>query len=519
MEEWFSLCLVALLTLLAISFLKLLSARNNRPKKQLPPGPWTLPIIGSLHHVVSVLPHRTMADLSRRHGPLMHLRLGEVPTLVVSNAEVAALVMKTNDLAFAGRPRSATQEIFGSRGRDIAFAPYGEPWRQMRKVCVMELLGSKQARRAEAIKAEEVGNLVRSIAAAASAGATVNVSQLVTALSNDVVCRAVFGGKFARQEEFIRELHQAMELVAGFCLVDLFPSWRLARWLSNGERRLRRSHGRIERIIADTVQERKAARAARGGDCCTDEEDLLGVLLRLQREDSLEFPLTTEIIGAVLFVSTSPFPFDVFAGGTITTATILEWAMSELVNNPKAMAKAQLEIRVVLGEDRAVITNCDIAELQYLRMVIKEAFRLHPPFPLVPRRAREDCTVMGYDMLKDTNVLVNIFAISRDPRSWKNPEEFEPERFENNIMDYYGAYFELIPFGAGRRQCPGMLFSTSTVHITLANLLYHFDWMLPDGDSLASFDMSEKFGLTVNRRNDLQLRAIPHAGFKATPSK
>jgi hypothetical protein len=188
---------------------------------------------------------------------------------------------------------------------DIAFAPYGEQWRQMRKVCVMELLGSRQVRRAEEIKAEEVGGLVRSIAATASAGATVNVSQMVTALSNDVVCRAVFGGKFTRQEEFIRALHEAMELVAGFCLVDLFPSSRLARWLSSGERRLRRSHGCIQRIIADTVDERKAARAAGGGACSTDDEDLLGVLLRLQREDSLEFPLTTDIIGAVLFVSTS----------------------------------------------------------------------------------------------------------------------------------------------------------------------------------------------------------------------
>ena len=130
------MCLVALSTLLAIWFLKLLSVLlNNKPKKRLPPGPWTLPIIGSLHHVVSVLPHRTMAELSRRHGPLMYLRLGEVPTLVVSEAETAALVMKTNDLAFSGRPRSATQEIFGSGGRDIAFAPYGELWRQMRKVC------------------------------------------------------------------------------------------------------------------------------------------------------------------------------------------------------------------------------------------------------------------------------------------------------------------------------------------------------------------------------------------------
>uniref|UniRef100_A0ACD5YAQ6 Uncharacterized protein n=1 Tax=Avena sativa TaxID=4498 RepID=A0ACD5YAQ6_AVESA len=275
---------------------------------------------------------------------------------------------------------------------------------------------------------------------------------------------------------------------------------------------MRRCHGRIQGIIADIIDERKAALAARDGNCSsTDEEDLLGVLLRLQLEDPLEFPLTTEIIGAVLF--------DVFAGGTITTATILEWTMSELVNNPKVMAKAQLEIREVLGDDRAIITNDDTAELPYMRMVIKEAFRLHPPFPLVPRKAREDCTIMGYDMLKGTNVLVNIFAISRDPRSWENPEEFEPERFENNTMDYYGTYFELIPFGAGRRQCPGMLFSTSTVHITLANLLYHFDWMLPNGASLASFDMTEKFGLTVNRRNDLQLRAIPHTGFKATPSK
>jgi cytochrome P450 len=193
--------------------------------------------------------------------------------------------------------------------------------------------------------------------------------------------------------------------------------------------------------------------------------------------------------------------------------------MSELVKNPKAMAKAQLEIREMLGEDRGTITNGDIVELPYMRMVIKEAFRLHPPFPLVPRTSRDVCTIMGFDMLKDTNVLVNIFAISRDPTYWENPEEFEPERFENNNMDYNGTYFELIPFGAGRRQCPGMLFSTSTVHITLANLMYHFDWMLSDGASLASFDMSEKFGLTVNRRNDLQLRAIPYMGFKAASSK
>ncbi|KAI4969910.1 hypothetical protein ZWY2020_000824 [Hordeum vulgare] len=305
MAGWLSLCLVTISTVLAILFLKL-SGRKNKAKKKLPPGPWTLPIIGSLHHVVSALPHRTMTELSRRHGPLMFLRLGEVPTVVVSNAEVAALVMKTNDLAFASRPCSATQDIFGCGGKGIAFAPYSDHWRQMRKICVMELLNSKQVRRMEGVRAEEAGNLVRSIAS--STGATVNVSEMVRALSNDVVCRAVFGGKFAQQDEYLRELDEAFALVGGFCLVDLFPSSRLVRWLSNGERRMRRSYARIQRIIAAIVDERRATQAAGDRPCGDDDEDLLDVLLRLQLEDSLEFPLTKEIMGAVLFVSTTLLP-------------------------------------------------------------------------------------------------------------------------------------------------------------------------------------------------------------------
>ncbi|VAI74791.1 unnamed protein product [Triticum turgidum subsp. durum] len=146
MDGWLSLCFIAGSTLLAIWFLDL-SRRRNNPNKKLPPGPWTLPIVGSLLHVVGAFPHRTIAELSRRHGPLMHLRLGEVATMVVSSAEVAAMVLKTNDLTFADRPRTVTQDIFGSGGKDIAFAPYGAAWRQMRKVCVMEILRLGRRRR------------------------------------------------------------------------------------------------------------------------------------------------------------------------------------------------------------------------------------------------------------------------------------------------------------------------------------------------------------------------------------
>ncbi|PNT61826.1 ent-cassadiene C2-hydroxylase [Brachypodium distachyon] len=505
MVGWLSLCLIALSTLLALWFLRKLSGRKNKPKKQLlPPGPWTLPIIGSLHHLMGVLPHRTFMALSQRHGPLMFLRLGEVPTVVVSSADAVALVVKTNDLKFSSRPTIPTMDILTCGGEGFAFTPYGDHWRQMRKVCIVELLSAKQVKRMEGIRAELVGNLVRYISGNASAGAsnTVNVSERVTRLSNDVASEAVFGGKFARQREYLQSLDEAMSLLGGFYLVDLFPSSRLVRWLSNGERKMERSYGCMQNLIDDIIVGRKAAKAAGSLAFNANDDDLLNVLLRLQEEDSLPFPLTTKTIGAVLF--------EIFGAATETTGRLLEWIMSELIRHPEAMAKAQLEVRKVLGEDRAVITNNDLAELHYMRMVIKEVLRLHPPNPLFFRMAREDCKIMGYDVPKNTSVYVNIFAISRDPKYWENPESFQPERFENKNMDYNGTYSEFIPFGAGRRQCPGIQFSSSLTEVALAHFLYHFDWMLPDGATVASFDMSEKFKLTLSRKYDLHLRATPH---------
>ncbi|CAM0943197.1 unnamed protein product [Alopecurus aequalis] len=497
MEVLLSFCFVLLSTILA---LWLLNFSSHKTKHQLPPGPWILPIIGSLHHLVSVVPHRKITELCRRHGPLMFLKLGELNTVVVSSAEAAALVMKTNDIKFASRPNNPTQRIISCDGRGIVFAPYGEHWRQMRKVCIVELLSSMQVRRMEGIRAEEVGSLLRYIAAAASTGATINLSEMAMSLSNNVVSRAVFGGKFVHQEEYIRELEVVLTLLGGFCLVDLFPSSQLARFLSTGARHMQRSYDRMQHIIEDVIEKRNGERAAGDSTCSTDDEDLLDVLLRLQKEDSLELPLTRETICAVLF--------DLFSAATDTTGTALEWAMSELVRHPEVMAKAQAEIQKVLGQDQDVITHRGLAELQYLRMVIKEVLRLHPSAPIFPRMTREDCKILGYDMLKGTIVLVNIFSVSRDPKYWKNPEEFVPERFENGT-DYSGTNFEFTPFGAGRRQCPGMIFATSTLEIALANLIYHFDWVLPGRASPESLDMSEKFGMTVGRKYELELIAIP----------
>ncbi|XP_073363770.1 desmethyl-deoxy-podophyllotoxin synthase [Aegilops tauschii subsp. strangulata] len=490
---------ISSISFVSLALVLLLWFFHPKPNKHLrPPGPWTLPIIGSLHHVFGVLPHRIMAELSRRHGPLMFLRLGEVPTVVVSSAEMAEVVMKSKDLMFASRPRGVTLDVIGyGSGIGIIFAPYSDRWHQARKVCTMELLSTKQVKRMEGIRSEEVSNLLSSITT--SIGTTINLTEKLSALMNDVIARAVFGGKCAQQGEYLRELEKVTALVGGFSLVDLFPSSRLVRLLSSGERRMRRSYGRIQCIISNIIEQRKEMRAAVSSN---DEEDLLDVLLRLHKEDSLPYPLTLEAIGVIIF--------DLFAGGTKTSGITLEWAMSELLKNPENMRKVQLEVRQVVGGQQSVINNNDLHDLHYMRMVIKEVLRLHPPAPLLPRRAREDCEIMGYKIPEGTNVQVNIFVICQDCRYWDAPEAFKPERFKESNIDHKGTHFEFTPFGAGRRQCPGMLFGTSTVEIALANLLHHFDWVFPDGPNPGSLDMSEKFGINVRRKFDLELRATPY---------
>lgn len=193
-----------------------------------------------------------------------------------------------------------------------------------------------------------------------------------------------------------------------------------------------------------------------------------------------------------------------FAAGTETSSITVGWIMTELMRNPRVMAKLQEEIRGVL-KGKMRLEESDVQGLKYMKMVIKESMRIHPPVPLIPRQCKDECEVGGYRIPVKTRVMVNVWAMGRNPQYWNDPENFYPERFENVSTELLGNDFELTPFGAGRRICPGLNFGLANVQFPLAQLLYHLDWKLPNGMSPADVDTIEVEALTVGRKNPLIL--------------
>ncbi|KAL6140032.1 hypothetical protein ACLB2K_058333 [Fragaria x ananassa] len=201
---------------------------------------------------------------------------------------------------------------------------------------------------------------------------------------------------------------------------------------------------------------------------------------------------------------------DVFAAGSDTSAAVVDWAMSEMIKHPRIMKRAQDEVRELFNRAR-LVNETSIREMKYLKLVIQESLRLHPPgVLLLPRECAERCVIDGYEIPAKTRVIVNAWAIGRDPNYWSDPETFNPDRFLDSSIDYQGTNFDYIPFDAGRRICPGMLYGLANVELPLAMLLYHFDWKLPNGMKNEDLDMTEEFSVVVDRKQDLHLTPTPY---------
>uniref|UniRef100_A0A2N9GVR5 Cytochrome P450 n=1 Tax=Fagus sylvatica TaxID=28930 RepID=A0A2N9GVR5_FAGSY len=476
-------------------------SKAKRQNHMLLPGPWKMPLIGNLHQLVFSLPHRSLTDLAKKYGPIMQLQLGEVLAIVISSPKVAKEVMKTHDAAFANQPNVLAVEVMSYDNLSLIFSRYNDYWRKMRKILVTEFLSAKRIQSFKTIREEEVWNLIESISSSYQ-GLQINFTEKMSSLTYGITARAAIGKKCKYEKELISLIKETFILSGGFDVPDLFPSLKFLSFLTGTKPALEKMHRKLDRILDDIIKDHKKKRSSTSASKHegSDPEDIVDVLLKLQEAGELDFNVTSNHIKAVTL--------DVFSGASETSATMMEWTMSELLRNPRVMEKAQAEVRRVLKGQKN-IDDVDIQKLDYLKLVVKEILRLHPPAALIPRESREKCEINGYEIPNNTKVFINAWAIGRDTEYWIDADSFCPERFQGSLIDFKGTNFEFILFGGGRRICPGISFALANIELFLSQLLYHFNWKLPNEIKPEELDMSESFGLSCRRKNDLHLIVTP----------
>ncbi|KAL5137845.1 Cytochrome P450 71D8 [Glycine soja] len=479
--------------------------------QKLPPGPKKLPIIGNLHQLAEAgsLPHHALRDLAKKYGPLMHLQLGEISAVVASSPKMAKEIVKTHDVSFLQRPHLVFGQMISYGGLGIAFAPYGDHWRQTRKMCAMELLSTKRVQSFASIREDEAAKFIDSIRE--SAGSPINLTSRIFSLICASISRThlllevasplslpfsiplpfifqeakesideedprptssngaciTFGGIYKDQDEFVVSLiRKIVESGGGFDLADVFPSIPFLYFLTGKMTRLKKLHKQVDKVLENIIREHQEKnKIAKEDGAELEDQDFID-LLRIQQDDTLDIQMTTNNIKALIL--------DIFAAGTDTSASTLEWAMAETTRNPT--------------------------------LVIKETFRVHPPTPLLlPRECSQPTIIDGYEIPAKTKVMVNAYAICKDSQYWIDADRFVPERFEVSSIDFKGNNFNYLLFGGGRRICPGMTFGLASIMLPLALLLYHFNWELPNKMKPEEMNMDEHFGLAIGRKNELHL--------------
>ncbi|KAF5765729.1 putative cytochrome P450 [Helianthus annuus] len=518
----FSTTITSFLFVFSVAFLlqilrrKKLNIVNNQHAPQAK-GSW--PIMGHLHLLGGSRPaHHVLGDMADKYGPIFTIKLGVHQALIVSSGEIAKECFTTNDKVFASRPKSKAAEIMTYNYASFGLAPYGDYWRQVRKIITLEVLSQKRVEMLAHDRVSEVRESTRDIYEAWIANkesedsdmVKVDMQQWFGNLIFNVLVRIISGKRFRVNDEegerFRKVMKKFFELLGAFVVSDFVPF--MNRFDVGGyEKEMKMAGKEMDNILQGWLNERKRATDSRqqrqeGEKLFMDV--LLSVLQDASQEDFQGKDHDTVIKATCLALITA---------GSDTTSVTLIWALSLLLNNPKALKTAQDEIDEHVGRDR-LVEESDIKNLVYLDAIIKETLRLYPAGPLdVPHESMEDCVVGGYNIPKGTRLLVNLSKIHRDPNIWTNPNEFKPERFltSQKDVDPKGKNFKLLPFGSGRRICPGIIFSLHVMPLALASVIQQFVMNKPSNEPI---DMSEGSALTAFKAKPLEVLLAPRLSDK-----
>ncbi|KAK1299630.1 Isoflavone 2'-hydroxylase [Acorus calamus] len=481
--------------------------RPLKPTNPSPPSPLALPIIGHLHIIKKPL-HRNLASLSKTYGPILSLRFGSRRVLVVSSPSAAEECLTKNDVVFGNRPRFLAGKHLGYNYTTIAWASCGPLWRNLRRITAVEIFSATRLNSYSYVREEEVRSVVRELASSRKGGegfVKVELKSVLFGLSLNVLLRMVAGKRFygegavkdSEEARRFREIVEETFLLSGSTnLGDFLPILRVVDF-QGMEKRLIGLQKKRDAFLQGLVDEHRRMLSTDGGDGVAEEmrrKTIVDVLLSL-RETEPEY-YTDEIIKGVIVM--------LLTAGSDTSALTMEWATTLLLNNPAVMKKARAELEAVVGHER-IVEESDLPNLPYLNSIVTETLRMYPPGPIVPaHESTEDCTVGGYHVPRGTILLVNIWAIHMDPKLWDEPTKFKPERFERK--DDGKEAFALIPFGAGRRRCPGDGMAMRLVSLALGALIQCFEWERVGEEEI---DVTELTGLTMSKALPLEAMYKP----------
>ncbi|ONI33501.1 hypothetical protein PRUPE_1G428700 [Prunus persica] len=501
MEEpfWYGLALIIFTLLLKLSTTKL----GQKHKKNLPPSPPSLPMIGHLHLVKQPI-HRTLQALAEKFGKVLLLRWGSRRVLLVSSPSVAEELFTKHDIIFASRPRLLVGKHFAYDFTTVTLAPYGDLWRNLRRVMTLEVFSSARLAQFSSIRQGEVRLLLnQTVKSCAKSMTKVELKSKFTELSFNVMTMMAVGKRYygenvldAEEAKNIQKvIRDGVDISGATNFGDFFP---FLQWMdmTGIEKKMVSLMAKMDNFLQGLVDERREILSATCGSNRKEVKKLMiDNLLALQEKEPQFY--TDQIIKGIIMV--------MLVAGTDTSSATLEWAMALLLNHPEAMEKVRAEIDTKVGQER-LLEEQDLPKLTYLQNVINETLRLYPPTPLlVPHEASEDCVVRGFDVPRHTMLFINAWAIHRDPELWEDPTKFKPERFEGWSGEGSEGY-KLIAFGAGRRGCPGAGLASRLVRLALGSLVQSFEWERIGEENV---DMSEGLGLTMPRAKPLEAMCKP----------